>query len=263
MVWTRCKFLIKTLMPIISVLIIVSLHCMVVYARQSLKIAIDPGHGGYEPGVVYKGVIEKKISLDISKKVENFLGQVGSNVVMTRKVDTALFEFSRKKDTLKRRDLDARVKIINHSNAEFFASIHVNSQINNKNCTGSIVYYYEKSLKSKELAESIQDSLNRMTINNHKRQQHKPQPADFYILKKTKMPGVLIETAFITNNNERYLLKKEKFQNELAYAISEGIKNSELYKGSIINSKPSIRAVKKSFKNTSEKLACIRRKKQG
>lgn len=226
---------IKTFIYVIVLTILFSfmpnLNTLAVNFKSSIKIAIDPGHGGYDPGVVFMGVVEKKVTLDISKKLEHSLKQLGyTTATMTRTTDTDLYNLSKIGNTLEKRDLNARAKIINHINANLFVSIHVNSDFYNKKCTGSIVYYYPNSLKSKIIAESIQKSIDNITINNQKRQQHKPRPANFYILRNTRIPGVLIETAFISNKGERKLIKTEKFKNKIALAIAIGIKNSGMYK---------------------------------
>jgi N-acetylmuramoyl-L-alanine amidase len=231
-----------------------NINTSIANAKSLVKIGIDPGHGGYDPGVVLKGIIEKKLTLDISKRLEHYLGHFGYNVTMTRKTDIALYQLSKKGTSFKTRDLKARANIINNSGVKLFASIHVNSDVYSKNSTGSIVYYYSKSSKSKALADSIQNSLNNITINNRKRQQHKSRPADFYILKKTSAPGVLVETAFISNKGERKLLKSENFKNKIALAIANGIKNSKMQQDIIIKRTDLNKTIKKSIRKPTLKV---------
>ena len=238
---------------ILLILLILNINTSIVNAKSLIKIVVDPGHGGFDPGVVYNGVIEKNVSLDISNRLEHYLGESIYNIIITRKNDNSLYKLSKKGNTFERRDLNARVNIINNSSAILFTSIHVNSYIFNTHCTGSIVYYYSKSIKSKALAYSIQNSLNNIVINNQKRKHNKPIPANFYILRKTKMSGVLIETAFITNKSERKLLKSKKFKNTIALAITNGIKNY-LSKNININlTKPTRKVVHSHKKNKSSK----------
>jgi N-acetylmuramoyl-L-alanine amidase len=225
---TSIKFLYFVNLSVL-LLFLINLNISTAYAKSFGKIVVDPGHGGYDPGVVLSGIIEKKVSLDISMRLVHYLGQSGNKVIMTRNIDTALYKLSNKGSSLKTRDLNARVNIINNSSAKLFISIHVDSVISYKKCTGSIVYYDSRSSKSKALAESIQSSLNKVIMNNQKRHLHTARPANFYILRRTGIPGVLIETAFITNRSERTLLKNEVFKNKLALAIANGIKNSKIY----------------------------------
>jgi N-acetylmuramoyl-L-alanine amidase len=243
---TSTKFFYFVNLSILLFLFMINFNTSLAYAKASTKIVVDPGHGGYDPGVVLSGIIEKKVSLDISKRLECYLEQSGNNVVMTRKTDTALYKLSKKGSSLKTRDLNSRVNIINSSGAKLFVSIHVDSVISCKKCTGSIVFYDSRSSKSKALAECIQNSLNKVVMNNQKRQQHSARPANFYILRRTGIPGVLIETAFITNKGERTLLKNENFKNKLALAIANGIKNFKIYNAINIKTKESLnRNIKK------------------
>lgn len=239
---------------LILLILLINIFSYAANAKSTIKIAIDPGHGGYDPGVVYKGIIEKNTTLDISKRLKNCLIKSGNRVIMTRKSDKALWKLSNVGNTYKRRDLNARAKIINNSGAKLFASIHVNSYIYHKKSNGSIVYYYPSSDKSKKLAESIQNSINNITIKGYKRHNNKATPANFYILKKTKIPGVLIETAFVSNSNERKLLKSNKFKNKLVQAIAIGIKNSDTYKGQ------NIKANNHKKNNRSTKMPIIRKR---
>jgi N-acetylmuramoyl-L-alanine amidase len=257
---TSSKTFYSVNLSIILILLMVNINTTIVNAKPLIKIAVDPGHGGYDPGVVLNGIIEKNVSLDISKRLEHHLGQFGYNVIMTRKTDTALYKLSKKGTSFKTRDLKARVNIINNSGTKLFASIHVNSDVYSKKSTGSIVYYYSKSSKSKALADSIQNSLNNITINNQKRQQHKSRPANFYILRKTRAPGVLIETAFISNKGERKLLKNENFKNKIALAIAKGIKNSKMHKDIIIQQMDLYKNIKKSIRKSTKKVVHIHKK---
>jgi N-acetylmuramoyl-L-alanine amidase len=64
-----------------------------------------------------------------------------------------------------------------------------------------------------------------MNVKNFKRDKHDPQEADFYILKNSNIPGVLVETAFITNSNDYKLLMQNDFKSMIGIAITDGIDN--------------------------------------
>ena len=88
-------------------------------------IYIDPGHGGPDPGTIYKNIYEKDINLEICKKLQAILEEEGSIVYLTRYGDYDLsksYTGSRKKS-----DLNNRAKIINDSKADLYISIHLNS----------------------------------------------------------------------------------------------------------------------------------------
>jgi len=186
-------------------------------------IIIDPGHGGIDGGTSKEGILEKDINLDISKKLMNLLVQKGYTVIMTRENDVSLDNPDTTGKNRHMRDLNARVNIINKSNAQLFVSIHVNCNDKKPSTDGSIVFYSDKFEQNKELAYSIQRALNNMIVNGKKRTIHDPVKAKYYILKNSDIPGVLIETAFLSNAKERQLLLKESYREEIAEAIASGI----------------------------------------
>ncbi|HEY9062981.1 MAG TPA: N-acetylmuramoyl-L-alanine amidase [Pseudobacteroides sp.] len=193
------------------------------HAVQSKKIVIDPGHGGVDSGCIRKDLHEKDITLDISEKVKSILQNKGFNVDLTRKSDESLYNYCKIGDTLERRDLNARVNRINDSNADIFVSIHVNSYFNPEINGSTAFYFSEQCLKSKALAKSIQRSLNNLVIEGNKRMAHNSRAEDYYILKNTTIPGVLVETGFITNPRERGLLSTNSYRQKLAKSIASGI----------------------------------------
>ena len=186
-------------------------------------IIIDPGHGGIDGGTAKKGILEKDINLDISKKLMNLLVQKGYTVIMTREKDISLEKLGQTGRNRHSRDLNARVNIINKSNAQLFLSIHVNCNDKKPSTDGSIVFYNDKFQQNKKLAYSVQRALNNMIVNEKKRTLHDPVKAKYYILNYSDIPGALIETAFISNAKERQLLLKETFRAEIAEAIAAGI----------------------------------------
>ncbi|RCX21037.1 N-acetylmuramoyl-L-alanine amidase CwlD [Anaerobacterium chartisolvens] len=192
------------------------------------KIVIDPGHGGIDEGASKGGVVEKEVTLDISKRLQERLLLSNYEVVMTRETDKSLDSLCSKNYPREKKDLDARVSIINSSKAKLFVSVHINSLPEDPGISGSIVFYNSRSRESKALASSIQKALNAIDVNGKKRRQNDIQSANFYVLKHSDIPGVLVETAFVTNSSERSLLKQEQFRENLAKAIMEGITRSGL-----------------------------------
>lgn len=190
-----------------------------------IKIVIDPGHGGIDVGTSKGNVVESEVNLSISKKLKAYLEDYGYEAVLTRSKDVALDSHSGRGDTRQERDLNVRTNIINESGADLFVSIHVNSLPDSPSTSGSIVYYNDKISKSRELARSIQKALNGVTASNYKRKAQNSRKADYYVLRNSDVPGVLVETAFITNKKERELLATDAFRDKLAKAILEGIEN--------------------------------------
>lgn len=186
-------------------------------------IVVDPGHGGIDGGTGAAGFLEKEINLSIAKKLKVLLEKEGYKVVMTRSADESLEDLIPGGGGRHYRDLEARAEIINSSEAQLFLSIHVNANVNNPRACGSITYYSTRFSQSEALADCIQDSLNGLDAGPFERTAHAPQKASFYILNTSKMPGVLIETGFITNHEERRLLATDEFRDKLAAGIVDGV----------------------------------------
>lgn len=186
-------------------------------------IVIDAGHGGIDGGTGYNGFLEKEINLSIAKRVNSMLTAKGFTVIMTRDEDISMDNLSEVGGGRHQRDLSARVGIINESMAQLFVSIHVNSNYNNPKADGSIVFYNNKYTQTKELAYCIQRSLNNMLADGCKRTIHDPQAAEYFILKNARLPGVIVETAFISNKRERELLITDEFRDSIAQSLVNGI----------------------------------------
>lgn len=194
---------------------------------NKIKIVIDPGHGGIDKGTSIGNVVESVITLDISKKLKSYLEKDGYNIVLTRDSDVALDNLSSISGTREDKDLDARTSIINKSQANLFISIHVNSYQESPSTSGSIVFYNDKLPQSIKLAQSIQKELNSITVSSFKRQSHDCEKANYYVLINSDIPGVLVETAFITNTSERELLTTETYKEKIAEAIKSGIEDAK------------------------------------
>ena len=190
---------------------------------QSGIIVIDPGHGGIDGGTNKEGVLEKEINLDIGKKLKLLLEQKGYTVIMTREEDISLDNFDNSGKNRHQRDLNARANIINTSTAQLFLSIHVNCNLKKPSTDGAIVFYSDKFEQNKLLAYFVQRALNNMEVNKKQRTVHNPVQAKYFVLNKTNIPGVIVETAFISNKAERQEMVKDTFKEEIAKAIVLGM----------------------------------------
>jgi len=192
--------------------------------KNTSVIVIDPGHGGIDGGATLNGLMEKDINLDISLKIRDYLEKEGFSVVMTRQLDVSLEDMSSIRGSRYIRDLTARVEKINNSSAMLFLSIHVNCYLKNPKANGSIVFYSKNFKENKTLAYCIQRALNNMVVDGKKRTTHDPQIGDYFVLRNSKIPGVIVETAFISNKTEWNLLKQDKFRDDIAKSIVKGVK---------------------------------------
>ena len=178
-------------------------------------ITIDPGHGGSDSGAVGpNGYTEKEGTFAISQKVASILNQSGAKVVMTRDSDVDVYG----PNASARNELQARVDVGNNANSDIFVSIHCNAFVNPA-ANGTQTFYYGSSYQGQRLAQSIQEKM----IEANGLRDRGISTCNFYVVKHSYMPAVLIETAFITNYDEEALLSDDEWQSTMAKAIAEGI----------------------------------------
>ncbi|WLD93564.1 N-acetylmuramoyl-L-alanine amidase CwlD [Alkalihalobacillus sp. AL-G] len=184
-------------------------------------IVLDAGHGGVDGGAVGKGnVLEKDIALNISLKLRDYLQQAGALVVMTRETDKDLAkEETKRLRHRKTEDLLKRTEIINTSGSDLYISIHLNA-IPSSRWYGAQVFYNPALEQNEKLAKFIQSEIRR-NLENTKRE---AKPINnIYMVKKATIPGALVEVGFLSNPDERELLKSELYQNKVAASIYQGI----------------------------------------
>ena len=176
-------------------------------------IVLDAGHGGWDPGMVSGKVEEKHINLSIVQKLQAFLEQGGATVIITRVDDSDLAKS-------KSGDMNARRLIANTSHADIFVSIHQNSYASS-NVKGAQVFFFNESDNSQKLATFVQDRIKEFVDSGNKL---RPRAnGNYYVLKQTAMPAVLVECGFLTNPSERKKLTSEEYQEKMAWGIYLGI----------------------------------------
>ena len=179
-------------------------------------IYIDPGHGGADPGTIYKDIYEKDINLELCNKLKDKLESLGAIVYMTRYGDYDLsnnYAVSRKKS-----DLNNRAKIINNSKADIYISIHLNS-ISSSTWSGAQVFYDDVNEKNKVIAELMQNQL-KEDLNTKRKVK---ELTNMLLNRKVTIPGILIEVGFLSNPNDRYLLQKQYYQKKVINSITTGV----------------------------------------
>ena len=222
--------------------------------KQQYVIALDPGHGGRDPGAIGKGgTREKDVALSVAKKMQALINRTsGYRAILTRSGDRFV-------------SLRNRVKVAREAEADLFISLHADS-FHSPAAKGASVYALSLSGASSEAARwiahkenssdliggislddkddliasvlldlsqtaTIQDSLELGSdvlkhigkvsrLNNRHVQQ-----AGFAVLKAPDMPSILIETAFLSNPTEEKKLRNPKHQQKLARAVFAGIQN--------------------------------------
>ena len=203
----------------ISILLLYSFNFVYAKDRQMLLfnkvIYIDAGHGGADPGAIYKDIYEKDINLDIALKLEETLFKEGAIVYMTRYGD---YDLSINDSRRKKGDLSRRSQIINTSQSDMYISIHLNAEASGV-WQGAQVFYDDINPKNEEIAKIMQQHFK----NSLKSTREYKRITDVYLNKETKVPGVLVEVGFLSNSNDRYLLKQSDYQQKIADTIKNGI----------------------------------------
>ena len=213
-------------------------------------IVLDPGHGGADPGAVGKRSTKEKIlSLDIAKRIANYLSQNDLNVILTRDSDRFI-------------SLPRRVQVAQRNKADLFVSIHINAS-RSRSLNGFEIYclsnsiddnfraarmaneatpydhdklpYYmltptlkailwdlsntenraEASQLSDYIVEAVQDNMNIDSMRIRR--------ARFYVLKEARIPAILIEVGYISNFSEEAKLRDSSYREKLAESIGRGI----------------------------------------
>jgi N-acetylmuramoyl-L-alanine amidase len=213
------------------------------------RVAIDPGHGGRDPGAEIQGLSEAQIVLDIALELERRLAKYPNvEVVLTRRTDAYV-------------PLAERTAIANTSGADLFLSIHVNASANTA-ARGIETYFLNfaanpeaEALAARENASaartmaSLPDIVKAIALNNkidesrdfasivhaalHERlrtidrstKDLGVKQAPFMVLIGATMPSVLVEISFLTNRDEAALLRSDSYRQQVAQALLDGIMN--------------------------------------
>lgn len=190
------------------------------------RIAIDPGHGGHDPGAVYpQGTwnpqyMEKTVTLDVSLELKRLLEEAGAVVFMTRETDE-LVDTSVQPGQNIRPDLWKRRDIVEGWFPDFFVSVHVNSWRDNS-AYGTETFYNPDSFNryaSLAAARCIQPRL----VAEFQRRDRGITAKSDAVLQSNDYAAVLVELLFITNYTDRQILFSPDFPQRAARAIFEGI----------------------------------------
>ncbi len=209
---------------------------------QHLRIVMDAGHGGWDPGTMgQNGVIEKDLALEIAERVGLMLEQrIGLEVIYTRNDDTFV-------------PLERRAAIANQAGADLFVSVHANYS-SDADARGVETYYtsnspsdrvlegeerelgpalvektegpklHEKSAASRKLAASVQQALySALALKSSGVRNRGVKAAPFVVLTGTTMPAILAEVSFVSSPEEENKLQSPQYRQKIAEAIYRGI----------------------------------------
>ena len=176
------------------------------------KIFVDAGHGGPDPGAVGNGVTEEYVNLNVARYLAQDLRDAGYDVMEYRTTPTENVLSD------KNADLRNRATMANSWGADYFISIHTNSSTN-PSAQGAEAYVYRLGGEAERLGESILESISdRLGSVNRG-----VMAANFAVLRRTRMPAVLVELGYLTNPTEALNLNSPAWQRAVAEAIAVGI----------------------------------------
>ncbi|GMV88362.1 MAG: hypothetical protein AMXMBFR81_12930 [Chthonomonas sp.] len=178
-------------------------------------VVLDPGHGGNDPGAQpsTKETSEKLLTLSIAKKTAEKLLAAGATVLMTREADVFV-------------PLADRPALANRHKADFFVSIHINSNARPNSTSGTIAFYHKEDPIGKLLAECLQQEIVRTSglrgigVWSDQRIYN----SGFAVLRGARVPAVLLELGFINHNHDRKVMQTAEFQDSVASSIVKGLK---------------------------------------
>lgn len=211
----------------VVVIMSVAATCVAVAGEQGkakkLRVVVDAGHGGFDGGVVgtTSGVRESELNLEIAFMLGDFLESAGIDVVYTRTDESSVCD-DVDVSTLKQKDMAARKKIIDSSEAVLVVSVHQNFYPK-KYRRGSQVFYGAQNDEGKKLATAVQNLLNRNVNSKTALRNFAPLVGDYYMVNCTSLPSVIVECGFLSNPDDEKLLLSFDFKRQIAYNVCCGI----------------------------------------
>ncbi|MFZ4772643.1 MAG: N-acetylmuramoyl-L-alanine amidase family protein [Chlamydiia bacterium] len=177
---------------------------------NKLKIIVDAGHGGDDFGTKVGGCIEKIVNLKTAEYVAALLRKGGYEVIMTRKKDVFI-------------PLADRVAAANRSKASLMVSIHFNAA-QSKEAEGLEIFYFKDGVvEQKNASKKLADSVMRTVLNLTKAKSRGVKTGNYYVLRETTIPSILVEGGFLTNERELEKIRQDHYLKTLAQGIVEGI----------------------------------------
>ncbi|MCM3244148.1 N-acetylmuramoyl-L-alanine amidase [Cytobacillus oceanisediminis] len=174
-----------------------------------MKLYLDPGHGGTDPGAQGNGIREKDIALDIAKNIKNILLAGYQNIEV---------RMSRENDTTK--SLSQRTSEANSWGADFYLSIHCNAA---NGAARGYEDFIHNSLGSTSQTASYQNIIHAEVIKLNKLIDRGKKKADFHVLRESAMPALLTENGFIDNSADAALIKDPLWRQRVAQGHVNGI----------------------------------------
>ena len=187
-------------------------------SRPSTIIVIDAGHGGFDRGgIPGQRIAEKTMTLDVAQRLRAVLIARGYRVVMTRDSDVFV-------------PLPNRIALANSYRDAIFVCIHFNSATR-RGANGIETYFYNHD--SLPLASAIHYYVAGGAPSPNRGVRRR----GYYVLRKARVPAVLVECGFLTNPNDAEYAQLGSYRQQLAEEIARGIRS----RGSVVSTASSTR----------------------
>ena len=171
-----------------------------------IKIFIDAGHGGTDPGATANGLKEKDLTLTIAKETKRILDNEYKDhqTILSRNKVQAL-------------SLEQRVSLANKLKVDYFLSIHINAG----GGTGFESFIYNGKLMAK--TSTLRNITHKEIMKQLKCKDRGMKKANFFVLKKSSCPAMLTENLFIDNKEDSQKLKDKNYLNKIAKGHALGL----------------------------------------
>jgi N-acetylmuramoyl-L-alanine amidase len=182
----------------------------VVRTNGKVLVMIDPGHGGKDSGAIGLGGLQEiEVILPIAKRVASILESKGIATKLTRDSDYFV-------------GLDERVALSNRYDATIFVSIHANSIDGRPDVNGLETYYFGS--EGSKLADVVhRNVLSTVNGKGFYLGDRNTRSARFLVLRKSRVPAILVETGYLTNEAEVARLRRDDYRAIEAEGIAKGI----------------------------------------
>jgi N-acetylmuramoyl-L-alanine amidase len=173
-------------------------------------VVLDAGHGGNDQGTSVQMLQEKRITLMCALMVRNFLDEMGYRVILTRTRDVYI-------------SLPRRVAIANKNRSNLFVSIHFNAAKNQAAHGVEVFYCNGKEAKRTRSSQLLANCVLYHVLDQTDAHSRGVKRANHHVTRETEMPAILVEGGFLTNRDERLLLKDRVYIEKIARGIAHGI----------------------------------------
>jgi N-acetylmuramoyl-L-alanine amidase len=193
--------------------------------RGKFTIMIDAGHGGDDFGchsVNAPKLYEKQLSLTLAQMVNRYLKHQGYRTELTRQDDTFV-------------PLKTRAQLANDKKATLFVSLHFNSAPSKK-ADGIEVFYYksEQTPKRSDRSQKLADLVLEQLLSHTHAKSRGVKHGNFAVIRETKMPAILVEAGFLTNEQEMNKIREVSYLQNISLAVAKGVHEFLNENGSVL-----------------------------